>query len=183
MAVMVGASGLLLLTAGPALARIPEPMPGGSMGCCPGFYTLAVPGTLAGGAQVQTTLEHPLDIGLVVSDYANLPGPVGLVPLGHLDPGTHTLAWDLRVGGQLLGPGRYLVAEESFGADGHPAGRLFPPPALLTVSTDGRTTVVMTSLASTSKTKWAIVAIGVIVALVVGVLVGVAVGRRRSAIP
>jgi hypothetical protein len=175
-------------------ALVAASVAGGSPGAALGFrephvdgtgprsYTLAASSTLAGGAQVRTTVKASVDLGLAVFvDDTNLTEPVGLVPLGHVNPGTHTVPWDLRVGGHLLAPGRYVVALEIFRRDGRPSGRGFPPPAALTVSPDGRTSAAMTSLPTTTKseTDWTVVVIGVIAALAIGALVGVALGRRR----
>lgn len=190
---IVIAVGLLTLAIVPAalgrVRSISEPVPCGCLGTIcgcsgPRSYTLAVSGTRAGGAQVSTTVRASLDVGLaVIPDSGNLATPVGLVPLGHLGPGAHTLPWDLRVGGHLLAPGRYEVALEIFSRDGHPSGRGFPHTAFLTISPDGHTSAVNVSIPSTkSKTNWTAVVIGVIAALALGALVAVAVGRRRRSV-
>ncbi|MHB8671977.1 MAG: hypothetical protein ACYDAD_15690, partial [Acidimicrobiales bacterium] len=155
----------------------------------PRSFSLAVSGTVAGGAQVITTVANSLDVGLaVIPADANLAAPVALVPLGHVQPGGHTLPWDLRAGGQPLAAGRYVVALEIFDSGGHPSGRAFPPPALLTVTPDGHTSAEMTPISSTSsapttrtKSNWAIVGIGALIALAIGLLAGRFSGRRRTA--
>ena len=163
----------------------PTPTPGRQAGG-PSSYVLGVAGTTAGGANVKTTVKHALDVGLAVMvDDGDLAGPVDLVRLGHVDPGDRTLPWDLHVAGRVLTSGRYVVALEIFGPDGKPSGRAFPPPALLTITEDGHTSVVMTSRPTTvnttinSDTNWLAVIVGVILALSAGALVGLMLGRRR----
>ena len=148
----------------------------------PAAFTLSAAGTMAGGAHVRTTVKNAINVGLVVMDAdAPLTASVGVVPLGHVDPGARTLPWDLHVDGRTLAVGRYLVALEIFGPDNHPSGRAFPNPALLTISPDGHISAVMTSIASRSTTSWLGVGLGVVVGLAVGGFAGLALRRRRTA--
>lgn len=145
----------------------------------PSSYRLTVAGTVDRGATIFTTVDDFVNVGLVVtSDESNdLAAPSALVPLGQVNPGNRTLPWNLKVNGQSLGMGKYVVALEIFTATGQPSGRPFPPPAILTVSSDGHTSVAMSS-ASTTETNWLATLIAVIVALAAGVAGGFFLDRR-----
>jgi hypothetical protein len=163
---------LVLATARPAVAARQT---GG-----PSDYRLTVAGTVGRGATIVTTVTDFVNVGLVVtSDDNDLAAPSALVPLGQVDPGNRTLSWNLKVNGQTLGAGQYVVALEIFTATGQPSGRPFPPPAILTVSSDGHTSVAMTS-GSTTKTNWLATIIAVVVALAAGVTAGFFLGRRTQ---
>jgi hypothetical protein len=165
--------GLIVALAAPAWAA--GPTSGG-----PSSYTLTVSGTTGAGATIVTTVQSFLAVGLVVSsDDTNLAAPTAVVSLGQVNPGARRLSWNLKVNGQVLGAGRYIVALEIFTADGHPSGRAFPPPAVLTIGTDGHTSVVMSG-ALTAKTNVLVTVIGIIMALAVGVAGGFVLGRKLS---
>jgi hypothetical protein len=173
-AMVMTVSILLLAPVRPALAAARQT--GG-----PSAYRLTVAGTVGSGATVVTTVDDFVSVGLVVtSDDSDLAAPSALVPLGQVDPGNRTLSWNLKVNGQTLGAGQYVVALEVFTATGQPSGRPFPPPAILTVRSDGHTSVAMTSPSST-KTNWLATIIAVIVALAAGVVAGFFLGRRTHA--
>jgi hypothetical protein len=94
-----------------------DPSAGGNdepqFGTGPKGFLLSVTGRTKAGATVTPTLAKPLHIGLLVEEITGLPWhAVGMVRLGEQPAGTYHLHWNLKVDGEPLQAGNYLVFEE-----------------------------------------------------------------------
>lgn len=169
-----------VVTFGAAPASAASKPVGSNMGG-PTTYTLTVTGQRSGGAEIETKIARPLDVGLVVSrdNASTLSEPNGLVPLGTLPKGTYRIAWNYKIDGLALAPGRYYVSLEIFTSAGVPKGLTFPPSAVLSIASDGATTVNMLSGPGAGSPWWVVllVALG---AVVIGLAAMAGVARRRA---
>lgn len=129
-----------------------DPSAGGNdepqFGAGPRGFLLSVTGRTKAGAAATPTLAKPLHIGLLVEEITALPWhAVGMVRLGEQRAGTYHLHWNLKVDGEPLPAGNYLVFEEVLSTQNLPTG--VPPcqdEALLTLSSAGHDRVRMLTI-------------------------------------